>query len=249
MFLKNYFKKIYKKRIKKLIQKNNKKIYQERNKLINILNHDIKTPILAQIQALELILKNENSDFNKNEILNEILNSNYFLYEIISNTIFLTTFENEKPKLHFENIDFINEIKDACKTINNFAKNKQQNIIFKSDNIKNIHLNADKQYIKKILLNILSSSISFGFENSDIEINLEENNDTISFYAKNKSIYMTKEKINSLLKDKKNLYDFNQLGMNLNLNIANKLINAHNWDIIADSQKDNSSVFGFVIKK
>ena len=30
---------------------------EERNKFISILNHDIKTPILAQIQALELILK------------------------------------------------------------------------------------------------------------------------------------------------------------------------------------------------
>ena len=60
---------------------------------------------------------------------------------------------------------------------------------------------------------------------------------------------MTKEKINSLFEDKKNLCDFNQLGMSLNLNIAKKLIQAHNWDIVAESQKDNSSIFGFVVKK
>ena len=60
---------------------------------------------------------------------------------------------------------------------------------------------------------------------------------------------MTKEKINSLLKDKENLKDFNQLGMNLNLNIAQKLITAHNWSVIANSNKDNSSTFGFVVNK
>ena len=60
---------------------------------------------------------------------------------------------------------------------------------------------------------------------------------------------MTKEKINSLFEDKKNLCDFNQLGMSLNLNIAKKLINAHKWNIIAESKKDNSSTFGFVVKK
>jgi light-regulated signal transduction histidine kinase (bacteriophytochrome) len=76
-----------------------------------------------------------------------------------------------------------------------------------------------------------------------------ENKNKIAFQAKNKSIYMTKEKINSLLKDKENVKDFNQLGANLNLNIAQKLITAHSWDVIANSDRDNSSTFGFVVKK
>ena len=37
--------------------------------------------------------------------------------------------------------------------------------------------------------------------------------------------------------------------MSLNLNIAKKLIKAHNWEIVAKSKKDNSTVFGFVAKK
>ena len=60
---------------------------------------------------------------------------------------------------------------------------------------------------------------------------------------------MTKEKINSLFENKKGLCDFNQLGMNLNLNIAQKLINAHKWNIIAQSEKDNSCILGFTVKK
>ena len=60
---------------------------------------------------------------------------------------------------------------------------------------------------------------------------------------------MTQEKIKSLFEDKKNLCDFNQLGMSLNLNIASKLISAHKWEIIAKSQKNNSTVFGFAMKK
>ena len=59
---------------------------------------------------------------------------------------------------------------------------------------------------------------------------------------------MTKEKINSLFKEKNNK-DLNQLGLNLNLNIAKKLIKAHSWDIIAQSDNDNSAIFGFIVKK
>ena len=251
MFFKKHFLKKYKEKIKKI--KNKQKIFlqNERNKYHAILNHDIKTPLLAQKQSLNLILNNTFGNISKEqkEILTEIQASNNFLLEIITNSIFLTKYENEKPKLKLENINIIQEISNCCEQIKNFANNKQQNIIIKTNKTKDIKIQADRKLTQKILFNILSNSISSGFEKSNIEILVKENKNSISFYTKNKSIYMTKEKIKNLLKDKENSSDLNQLGAHLNLNIAQKLISAHNWDIIANSSKDNSSIFGFVIKK
>ena len=251
MFFKRIFLKKYKEKLKRLINRYKSKIQNERNKFISILNHDIKTPILAQQQSLELLLKNAFGSFSKEQenILKEIYYSNNFLLEVVTNSLFLAKYENENPNLNIENLDIVEQIKDCCESIKNYASEKQQNIILKTEKNKKIKLNADRKLVQKIIFNILSSSISYGFEKSDIEILIKENKDSISFCAKNKSIYMTKEKINNLLEDKKDLHDFNQLGMNLNLNIAKKLINAHNWNIIAKSKKNNSSVFGFVVKK
>lgn len=240
----------YKNQIKKIKSKYFDNYLNEKNRLICILNHDIKTPLLAQIQTLEFVLKEKFGKINEEQknVLKDILNSNYFMSDLVSNTLFLLRFENEKPKLNIEKINVKDEIKDCIEIVKNFAKEKSQNIIFNTN--EDIKIDADKIYIQQIILNLLSSSISYGFENSDIEISIKENKDEISFFAKNKSIYMTKEKINSLFEnEKKTLSDFNQLGMSLNLNIANKLISAHNWDIIAKSTKDNSSIFGFVVKK
>lgn len=251
MFFKKSLRKKYREKLKKINLKYQKKLADEKNKIICILNHDIKTPLLAQSQSLKLLSENKLGELNNEQkkMLNEILNSNNFLLDVVSNTIFLNNFENEKPPLKIENIDIVEQIQDCCNLVKNFALDKSQNIIFKSNTKNKIEIPCDKRLIQKIIFNILSSSVSFGFENSNIEINVKENKKTISFYTKNKSVYMTKEKINSLFEDKKNLCDFNQLGMSLNLNIAKKLINAHNWDIIARCSKDNSSTFGFVIKK
>lgn len=251
MFFKRIFLKKYKEKLKKIKNRYKLNFQNERNKFISILNHDIKTPILAQNQSLELLLKNVFGDLSKEQmnLIKEIYYSNNFLLEIVTNSIFLAKYENENPNLNIENLDIVEQVKDCCELIKNYALEKQQNIIFKTEKNKKIKLNADRKLIQKIIFNILSGSISYGFEKSDIEILIKENKNSISFYAKNKSIFMTKEKINNLLKDKKDLQDFNQLGMNLNLNIAKKLINAHNWDIIAKSKKDNSAVFGFVVKK
>lgn len=240
---KKYFKKIYKLKLKKINQKYNKKIKTEIEKYISILNHDVRTALLAQIQSLKLYLDNK----APKEILFEILNSNYFLYEIIDNTVFLSNYENNKKNLKLENVDIANETKNVCKLVEDMARNKNQNIILKT-NSKNIFCKADRIMINKIIYNLLTSSMSYGYENSDIEVTVKENKNKISFSAKNKSVYMTKEKIKNILEDKKSC-DFNQLGMSLNLNVANKLISAHKWNMIANSKRDNSGVLGFIVKK
>ena len=215
------------------------------------MNHDIKTPILAQIQSLNLLLEGGFGllNFEQKEIIKEIYSSNNCLLEVVQNSIFLTKYENENPKLNIEKINLKKEILNCCESIKPLALEKHQNIIVKTNKTEDIKLEADRRMIQKIFLNIISSSISSGFENSDIEVSIEEKKDLISFCAKNKSVYMTKEKLNTLFEDKNNNQDFNQLGLNLNLNIAKKLITAHNWDIVAKSETNNSSIFGFIVKK
>ena len=250
MFFKKYFLKKYKEKLKQIKNKHYKILHQEKSKFNSILNHDIKTPILAQNQSLELLLKGSFGTLlePQKEIIKEIYYSNNFLLEVVLNSIFISKYEIENPKLNLENIDIISQIKDCAQMVKFLAQEKNQNIIIKNK-IKSLKLEADRKLIQKIIFNILSTSVFCGFENSDIEISIKENKKSVSFITKNKSIYMTKEKINSLLKDKKTAQDFNQLGLNLNLNIAQKLISAHNWDIIAESKKDNSAIFGFTIKK
>lgn len=251
MFFKKEIIKKYRKKLKNIKIKEKSFLQQERNKFLSVLNHDIKTPILAQNQSLNLLLEGGFGllNFEQKEIIKEIYSSNKFLLEVVLNSIFLTKYEQENPKLNIQKINLKKEILDCCESIKSLAHEKQQNIIVKSNKTREIKLEADREMIQKIFLNIISSSISSGFENSNIEVLIEEKNDSISFCAKNSSIFMSKEKLNSLFEDKKNTKDFNQIGMNLNLNIAKKLIKAHNWDIIAESNNDNSAVFGFVVRK
>ena len=159
----------------------------------------------------------------------------------------IRNFDNKRSIKKLEKINVKDEIISCVEIIKNYADEKSQTITINAkDDIK---INADKILMQKIILNLLTGSIANGFENSNIEITVKEDYRKISFRAKNKSVYMTKEKLSSLFQEKKSLCDFNQLGMSLNLNIAKKLIKAHNWEIVAKSKKDNSTVFGFVAKK
>ena len=249
LFKKRILKKI-KEKFKKINNRNFIKLQKEKSKFARILNHEIKTALLSQIQSMELLLKEKfgKIEESQKELLYEIYFSNCFLLEIINNAIFLSKFE-DNAALKLEKVNIVKQVENCLKVIKQSANNKQQNIILKTDIGRDFYLNADKKFVQKIIFNLLSSSVNSGFEKSDIEIFLHENNHFLSFFTKNKSVYMTKEKINSMFEDKDKPTDFNQLGISLNLNIAKKLIKAHNWDLIASSSKKNSAVFGFVVKK
>ena len=153
-FRKNIIKK-YRKKLKNIKQKYFAVLQNERNKIISILKHDIKTPILAQNQSLKLLLNGSFGEISKiqKEILDEVYQSNKFLLEIVINSIFLEKYENEKPKLNLEKINFVEQIKDCCELIKPQANEKQQNIIIKKNTTDEIKLNADRKLIEKIIFN------------------------------------------------------------------------------------------------
>ena len=124
---KRKIRKIYKKKLKKIKQRFNSLLQNEKNKFIRILRHDIKTPLLAQIQTLKLLDEGKFGELTKiqQDIIDEILNSNNILYDIISNTIFLSDYENKKPKLKLEDIYIKDEIKEICDSLKNHAYNNK----------------------------------------------------------------------------------------------------------------------------
>ena len=127
---------------RKIKLKQKAKLQQERNQYIKRLNHDIKTPILAHIQTLELLKKGVFGKINSSqkEILSDIIKSHYFILQVIVNTIFILNYENEEYKPNKEKIDIVEHIQDCINSIKNYAKDKEQQIIFNLIIFNNIQI-------------------------------------------------------------------------------------------------------------
>jgi len=157
MFFKKRIIKKFRQKLKNIKIKEIEKSKKEKEQIISILNHDIKTPILAQNQSLRLLLEGGFGllNFEQKEIIKEIYSSNNFLLNVVLNSIYLTKHQNENPKLKIEKINLTKEILDCCESIKNLAKEKQQRIIIKTNKKEDINLKADKNMIQKIFMNIL----------------------------------------------------------------------------------------------
>ena len=102
--------------------------------------------------------------------------------------------------------------------------------------------------IKRVVTNILGNAISYAYNNTEIVITIKQNENNISFEAKNESPYINPETIEGLFKKYvSHAAKYNKIGVGLGLYLSKQIIDAHNGDIYAQSFKENYNIFGFNI--
>ena len=229
-----------------------KEIESQKETFVATLTHDLKTPTYAQTRAMKLlqeeILGSLNND--QKEMIEQTLNSNLYMTELISTILSTYKSDSGKTVLNKEEFDFCELVNSTCKEISNLAREKRQKIIFQT-NIKN-KIIADKLQIKRVIINLVSNAISHGFQDSEIKIKLDEDDENISFNVENHSKYLSKETLKEIFEKYKTAPEsrFKKTSTGLGLYLSKQIINSHKGKIFADSRKnDETCIFGFSIPK
>jgi len=225
----------------------------QRDSFVATLTHDLKTPTIAQIRTIELLLSGafgEISDMQK-EMLHQTLNSCKYMHGMISYILSTYKFENGKTKLKTESFDFIDLVKECCFELESLNVEKNLEFITRF-NIKNPVVEGDKAQLKRVVINMISNAISYAFQNTTVEIILEEENDEIIFNTINQSPYMSKDVLNSIFEkyvSDPSRIKFSKTGTGLGLYLSKQIIAAHGGKMLAQSDIDNKNKIGFKIPK
>ena len=96
-------------------------------------------------------------------------------------------------------------------------------------------------------MNLLSNAINYGYRNTQITINLYEDNNNISFEIKNHSKYIPEERLADIFEKYKTTDNtrFHKTSTGLGLYLAKQIIDAHNGKIYASSDINETCTFGF----
>ena len=170
------------------------KIKEQKESFVATLTHDLKTPTLAQIRMIELLLDDAfgKTSLMQKEMLNQILKSCKYMQQMISYVLSTYKFENGKVNLSKENFDLVELVKECCFELNSLTIDK--NLKFITDfNIKHSEAQGDVAQLKRVIINMISNAVSYAFNNTEIEIVLEDNEEELIFYTLNKSPYMSKK--------------------------------------------------------
>ena len=204
--------------------------------IIATLTHDLKTPAIAQIKALELLLKGNFGEVNDSQknFIKDIINSSNNMLDMLVNMLWLYKLDNEKIAINMTRFNINEIIKDIFKENKLIINSKNQK--FETFlNQKHKYIFADKMHIKRIISNLIMNAITHSKENS-------------IFKVKNFGYPITTDNLEYIFdKNKVFTQKCNGLSTGLGLYLSNSLLELNGGKIIFTSEENGINTFGFTI--
>lgn len=224
-----------------------KEIEKQKETFVATLTHDLKTPIRAEIMAMELLLK---GNFGKltdeqTDIIKDTLYSSRYMFGMVDNLLSTYRYENGSISLNKENIDLIGIIKTCYNELKYLIEDKNQTVSFefKEDSVSVL---ADFLELKRVITNLLSNAVSYTQEFGKIIVKSEirDNEIYISFIDNGKGI--SEQDIPMLFnRYTSHAKKFRQVGTGLGLYLSKQIVEAHGGSITVESEENKGSKFTF----
>lgn len=226
-----------------------KRMTEERETYIATLSHDLKTPTIAQVRALELLLSGQLGELNseQKEMLKLTLDSCNYMYDMVYTLLSTYKFENGEISLNYSTFDLAAMISECIHEISNLAT---ANSITLSFNFRgsDCEVYADRIELKRVIINLLSNAINYAYSASNVEVYLTATGENVEVRVINAGPFIESEVLDKLFrKYVTHSEKFNKVGIGLGLYLSKKIIEAHNGKILAESSQDNKNMFGFLI--
>ena len=229
----------------------NKNYKDHHQKMISNISHDIRTPLTALMGYVDLLSDNSITKENREEYVSIIKERGTALKELMEEFFQVAKLECNDVDITIEKFN-ISEI--VRKNVITFMNEINERNITPEINIgdEEIFALGDKNYMSRIITNLISNSLKYGYEGKVIGIDLKEDNKWIilSIWDKGKGI------------DKNELpYIFDRLytgeksrnrnlqGSGLGLSIVKNMVQHMNGSITAKSIPYEKTIFTVKIPK
>lgn len=223
----------------------NKSSRQE-NFLSNI-SHDLRGHLNVILSIMQCIDYGSVSINDKKvlEYMKMVRRNSLKMLKLINNLIDTTKLENNYYILNMRNIDVISMIESTINCIDKYAKQKNIQLTFDTNEEQCI-MAVDPEVLDRIIMNLLSNAIKFSYSNSDIYIDINVSEDSISISIKDEGPGISKEnqeKIFSRFYQISNNNNRESSGSGIGLDLVNYLVKSMSGKIILKSEENKGCEF------
>lgn len=225
-------------------EKENNEIKED---FIAMLTHDLKVPIIAQDNTLDLLLDNKFGELNdeQKDAIKNIKISNHDLRHLVESLLDSHKFEKKGfvPKIQ-KGINLRNFTDDIIAQANSIAALHNKKIRLYDYLGPNYTFDTDVVLLKRVIQNLILNAISYGINSEYIDITLENNDTGCVISVKDYGVGISKENIDKIF----NKYYcaaelYSKASMGLGLYLSNKIIGTLDGRITVTSEENKGAEF------
>ena len=221
-----------------------------RDDFMATLTHDLRTPLLATISGLDFILDKNMGDINKKQqdLFLAMKKSSEDMLGLVNALLEVYRYEAGKTYLCKTKFDIV-KLSDECREELSALAQKSNIEIKLNHNEDEIFVNADKNEIRRVIINLLGNAIKHSLESKTVEINIKREGADFSLDVVDKGIGLSKEDCSKLFnRFSQGTRAKRSSSTGLGLYLSRQIIEAHGGKIYVESELNKGSKFGFELK-
>ncbi len=230
-----------------------KLLEEYRRDFLGNISHELKTPIFSIQGYIHTLLDGGLHDEGINEnYLRKAANNVSRLLTIVEDLESISRLESGKLTLDIQKFDIRELVREVFEDLEIQAKKRKIGLFIKEGTDRSFFVEADRERIRQVLVNLVSNSIKYGKESGHTKVGFYDMENYILIEVTDNGIGISADHIRHLF-DRFYRVDKSrsrtQGGSGLGLSIVKHIIEAHNQTINARSSVGVGSTFGFTLKK
>jgi len=210
------------------------KLDKMKSKFIDIIAHELKTPLTAIKTYTDLLRKEKLGRLNKlqKEKLDKMARNIQRLTKLIDDMLQIPSIDAKELELRKERFYVKDIIDSIINEVEEIAQEKEQEIVIEMEN--NLSIIGDKKLIEKAIKNIVTNAIKYTPKKGKIYIRANGEKNMAHLIIKDTGKGIKKEEIEKIFEP---FYTGEGGGVGLGLTIAKNIIESHGGKIWAESKE------------
>ncbi len=223
-------------------------VNKSKDKFFSIISHDLRNPLGAQMNLLDLIVEDNLVKEGGEELINEALNTSKQAFGLMENLLEWSRMQLGKISINPENINVLQLVEQSKSLYGQSLKNK--NIELKIDVPQHMNITADSKMTETVLRNLIANAIKFTNLNGTIIVSSERKNNWVTVKVTDNGVGIPEEDIQKLFRIDSNYSTkgtAEETGTGLGLILCKELVEKQGGKINVLSQKGSGSTFYFTL--
>ncbi len=221
-----------------------------RDVFIATLTHDLRTPLLATISGLDFVLNKTLGEINdqQEKLFCAMKKSSEDMLGLVNALLEVYRYEAGKTYLCKTKFDILKLVYECCEELKTLAQKQNIEISINCAE-KEIFINADKNEIRRVLVNLVGNAINHSQNGSFIKIDIKKENSNLLVDVVDDGIGLSKTDCDKLFnRFSQGTNQKRSTSTGLGLYLSRQIIEAHEGKIYVESELNKGSKFSFELK-